>query len=407
MNEILNKYILLCEKMRKNDAEMIPLCAAQTHISNFCKQALLSNFEGKYSFVDETGKNSFVDGKYVEELNQLLNEECKLLFNSSYVNADTLTGINCFTVCAMSLLKKGDKVLVTTPEQGGHASIPFILDNLGIKYETMPYDFHKYQIDYDEINILIKRDNYKFLIFCQSDIINPPDLKLLELPESTGIIYDGTQTLGLIAGKALDNPLELSNVVLIGGTHKTLPAPACGIIMTNNIRYENMLKRQITPHFLRNTQPNHIASVLLSLIEQEQYGELYQSKTVQLANLLGKSLEEQGFHLAKIDIHTYTYTHQIFILLSYDETERFYYNAQKYNISLNEKHKKLFNNDGIRLGTQQIARYNWCEEEISKLAQLLHLTFLEPDQHSEILKLRQWLISRKIPHFEYEEITIE
>lgn len=407
MNEILKEYIKLSNELKENDEKMIPLCAAQTHISNFCKQPLLSNFEGKYSFVDNDLQNSFVDGKYVEELNRLLTEECHHLFNASYINADTLTGINCFTVCAMILLKKSAKVLVTTPEQGGHASIPVILQTLGIKYDTIPYNYSEYQIDYVQINKLLKKENYSFLIFCQSDIINPPDLYKIELPATTGIIYDGTQTLGLIAGKKICNPLNVENLVLIGGTHKTLPAPACGLIMTNNKEYIKLLKEKITPHFLRNTQPNHIASLLLSLIEQEEYGVLYQEKTVSTANLLGSKLENLGFHLAKLDSNLYSYTHQLFILMSRIEADRFYYNAQKYNISLNQKNKKLFNDNGIRLGTQQIARYNWSENEISKLAELLHLTFLGEHYHEEILELRRWLIAKKTPHFECEEIAIK
>ena len=56
----------------------------------------------------------------------------------------------------MSLLKNTDSVLITTPDQGGHASIPIILDKLGINYEAMPYDYDNYQIDYKELNNLCK-----------------------------------------------------------------------------------------------------------------------------------------------------------------------------------------------------------------------------------------------------------
>ena len=125
-----------------------------------------------------------------------------------------------------------------------------------------------------------------------------------------GIIYDGTQTLGLIASKILNNPLNTKNVVLIGGAHKTLPAPSCGLIMTNNVIFSEQLKKNITPNYLRNTQPNHIAALLLCLIEQESFGKQYQAKVVQLANLLGKELENHYFRLAKLQENIYTYTHK-------------------------------------------------------------------------------------------------
>ena len=89
------------------------------------------------------------------------------------------------------------------------------------------------------------------------------------------------------------------------------------------------------------------------------------------------------------------------------DTNQFYYNAQKYNITLNQKHKKLFKNDGIRIGTQQIARYNWNQKDITCLAYLLFYLQNVDIHHEKILILRDYLISRKIPHFTFENISIE
>lgn len=406
MNEILKEYNQLCKELKKFETEKIPLCAAETYVSDFCKTPLISDFEGKYSFIESNGNNSFIGGEFVHKLNILLSKECELLFHAKYSNADTITGINCFTVCAMSLLKRDDTVLVTTPEQGGHASIPIILDSLGIHYESIPYDYSAYQIDYEKLNLLCKSQNFSFLIFCQSDVINPPDLSRITLPKSMGIIYDGTQTLGLIASKIICNPLDCSNnLVLIGGAHKTLPAPACGLIMTNTPKYEKLLKANITPNYLRNTQPNHIAALLLSLLEQETYGTLYQKLTVDTANLLGKELTNSGFNIAKIQNDKYTKTHQLFILMNKVDTDNFYHTAEKYNVTLNKKHKRLFSNDGIRIGTQEIARYNWNPCTINMLAQLL-VSIQKRDDNS-IKRLRNELIMLKVPHFTFEDISIE
>lgn len=407
INIILEKYIKLNKELIENEKSKIPLCAAETYISDFCKQPLISEFEGKYSFTDKNGKHIFIGGEYVSRLNELLSEECKILFNANYTNADTLTGINCFSVCAMSLLSRNEWVLVTTPDQGGHASIPIILDSLGVNYDTIPFDYDKYQIDYLNLNKLCDTGKYKFIIFCQSDVINPPDINRINTRDDMGIIYDGTQTLGLIAGKVIANPLDFDKVILIGGTHKTLPVPSCGLIMTNNTSFSDKLKHNITPKYLRNTQPNHIAALLLGLIEQEKFGIAYQTKTVQLANSLGKALEDYNFRLAKIDANTYTYTHQLFVLMSADDAEKYYLNAQKFNISLNKKHKKLFNNDGIRLGLQQVSRYAWNNAEIEQLAKLLYLVQKADTEQKEILKLRNSLIEKKIPQFEYECISIK
>lgn len=142
MNILLEKYIDLYNEMKKNDKNCIPLCAAETYISEFVKQPLNSEFEGKYYF--------FKNNK-IEELKDLITLACNRLFHSKYANAESLSGINCFTVCVMSLLKSGQKVLLSTPEQGGHASMPVILDTLNIQYDSIPYNFDKYQIDYTSV----------------------------------------------------------------------------------------------------------------------------------------------------------------------------------------------------------------------------------------------------------------
>ncbi|MFI3326440.1 MAG: amino acid hydroxymethyltransferase [Clostridia bacterium] len=404
--QIYEDYLKILKDMKVTDAMSIPLCAAQTHISNFCKQPLTSDFEGKYSFIDETGENSFIGGECVESLNRLLAKQCKIIFDCDYVNADTLTGVNCFSVVAMALLKSGMRVLLTTPEQGGHPSIPIILEHLSITYDEIPYDFKNYQIDYKKTNKMIKLKKYDFIIFCQSDILQIPDISLIEF-NGTGVIYDATQTLGLISGKAVSNPLSYSNAILIGGTHKTLPAPACGIVMTNNKQYINLLKQQITPSLLRNTQPNHIAGLLLSLIEQEEFGSVYQTNVVVTANLLASKLEQLGLKVAKLDKKIYSQTHQIFILLDETSTNLYFNNAKLFNITLNKKNKKLFNNTGIRIGVQQIARYNWGEDELSELARLLFLLLNSDENKNEILEIRKKLISKKTPKFELSEIIIE
>lgn len=397
MNTLLNEYIKLYEEMKYNTQNCIPLCAAETYISQFVKQPLNSEFEGKYYF--------FENNK-ISELKSLVSIACNQLFRSKYANAESLSGINCFTVCVMSILTSGEKVLLSTPEQGGHASMPIILDSLNISYDSIPFDFEKYQIDYDNLNKMCSTGDYSFIIFCQSDLITVPDLSRIHTPTNMGIIYDATQTLGLICGGCIDNPLDYPNVILLGGTHKTLPAAACGLIMTNNDLYIEKLSSNVTPNYLRDIQPNHIASLLLSLIEQIEYGHTYQNLIVSTANRLGRELEKKGFNVAKINKNSYTMTHQIFLLMSKDEADLFYSHALSYNVSLNQKHKRLFHDDGIRLGTQQIARFAWEECDIVNLAQLLF--FIKNNRpQKDIMDLRKSLINKKMPHFTYNEIIIE
>lgn len=412
MSKIYKKYIELIRDFENFEETKIPLCAAETYTSSFSMQPLSTALEGKYSFPNNRiGGNSFIGGKYLIELNNMVSEICKELFKSNFTNAETITGINCITISIMTLFSSGNKLLVTTPNQGGHPSVISILNTLGIQYDEIPYSYTDFQIDYEKTNELLCRNRYQGIIFCQSDLLIPPDLSYLKIPENIIVLYDATQTLGMLDNIHLKNPLlysGINNVVLIGGTHKTLPAPSCGLVMTNNKNLEKKLSDNITPIYLRHTQPNHIAGLLLALIEHEQYRDAYISSILKITSYLGKSLETKGFKVAKIDQNCYSNTHQLFLLMNKFDADYLFSKAHEYNITLNVKHKNLFQNDGIRLGVQQIAQYNWEDSEINNLAELLSLIADKKQNHKgEILSLRKQLVEKKHPIFTYDNFPIK
>ncbi|MCL2599255.1 MAG: amino acid hydroxymethyltransferase, partial [Firmicutes bacterium] len=313
------------------DKTKIPLCAAETYVSAFVKQALPSIFGGKYAmnFQPDNHTDDFIGSQYIRQLFELVAAQCKSLFGSQYADARPLSGINCFTLVIMSLIsnKKSYKALITDSAQGGHTSIAQVLDSFNIPYDAIPYDFKNYQIDYSNLNKQLSSNHYDFLIFCQSDLLQVPDIIKIMVPKHTTILYDGTQTLGLIAGKVLANPLEQTdNIILFGGTQKTLAGSTAGLILTNNNQYRNKLETAIVPKYLRNVQPNKVAAILLTLIEQEIIGAQYQAKIVSLSNQLGKMLESKGMRVAKLPSKAYSQTHQVFWLTTKDEMNTIYKN---------------------------------------------------------------------------------
>ena len=99
-------------------------------------------------------------------------------------------------------------------------------------------------------------------------------------------------------------------------------------------------------------------------------------------------------------------THQIFIRCSKKEMDTIYDNAYKCGVTLNKKHKELFYGYGIRLGTQEIARYDWNDEALEIIAEIL---FMLSDQNINIDRTNK-LIARlpeKKVHYTFNEHEIE
>ena len=396
------------EEYKVFDRTKIPLCAAENYTSPFVKQGLISNYEGKYisGYIDRDKEKDFIGSDYLEKILLLSNDMAAELFHAKYNDFRSLTGMSTVALILMTLIDKGTKILITDPQAGGHGSLPKLCDNLGIQYAPIPYDYMRMQIDYDGLNQILEQDSrVSFLFFCQSDIIQPPELQKINLPPKVGIIYDATQTLGLIAGGALPNPLEAcQNIIMIGGTHKTFPSVTCGYVATNNDNYINRVKQNISPNFLRNVQVNNITSVCLSMLEMLKFGEAYAQKIIWTANALGDALSGDGLRVKCTEDGAFSHTHQLFIEVPKEQVDISYTHFRNYGITLNKRKTAYLT--GFRLGVQEIARYHF-DEHIANLAHLLCLVLNSPEKYHEIMNLKATLALCKSDQYVIDDLFME
>ena len=172
----------------------------------------------------------------------------------------------------------------------------------------------------------------------------------------------------------MENPLEWftkeQKFILMGATHKTLPGPTCGLIMTNNLELARQFDTLINPDYLRNSQLHHIFSLIFTLMELEIYGQQYCSTIINNANILADALLKYDFNILKVP-PKFTYTHQLFISMPKNEAENFYNKCLDYGVSINLRNKHLYKTCGLRVGTQEISRYGWQDTEMLFIAKIL------------------------------------
>ncbi|MFS7260242.1 hydoxy methyltransferase [Carnobacterium divergens] len=381
----------------KTKINTLPLCAAENLISPFVKIPLSSDYQERYimnGLHSYDPLNNFIGSTFLFDIYHLINLQCTKLFGSIYADARTLSGMNCVTSLLMSITENGDKIMVSDSQCGGHQSMKNVCERLGLIIFNMPFDFENYSIDYDETYQILKKENINYFLYAPSDIINPPNYSKLKLPENTVFLYDASQTLGLIAGNQLDNPLiTIDNSIVFGGTHKTLPGPANGLIMTCSKEWALKIDSNISPKYIRHTQMHQVVSLLYALFEMEIFGVEYSKKIINYAQELGLELRKREFDIPFIGNQA-TYTHQIFIKTSEKLMNTIYSNAFKYNITLNKKVKKLFDIHGIRLGTQEIARLKWDYSPIKEIANIIDS--LKDNQKDTLTLMDQLNIPREI-----------
>lgn len=367
------------EKLNKNfknfHKKSVPLCAAETVLSDFVKAPLSADFQERYimgSAYDFTMADNFVGADFLYPYYKMIDKLGKELFHAKYTDARTLTGMNAANMLISALLKPGDKIMTLGKQWGGHASMVPTFERLGAIVYDAPYNIDKYDFDYNKVNEIIKKENIKFFNIAPSDILFPHDFSKINDSNCT-ILFDYSQLLGIIAAGLLENPLDkLQNCILYGGTHKTMPGPAHGIIMTNNEKLYNKIDKEINPKYLRNVQTHQVISLLHTMIEMKYFGKAYQKNTIRIGNLLGKELNKYGFKVVCRN-GIYTQTHQLFLEMPKQDMEIMFHNAIQEGITLNTKKKPLFNGGyGIRLGLQEISRYNWDDDSIKNIAKILY-----------------------------------
>lgn len=376
----------------------LPLCAAENVISDFGKLPLSMGFQERYivgntySYLED---NNFIGSNHLLPFYEMISEKCEKIFGAKYTDARTLTGMNCLMVLLMSLSRAGERIMILGSASGGHASVKPICERLGLIVEEAPYLYGDFDLDYEQVNQKLKKEYISYILLAPSDLIKPLDVTKLNL-EETILLYDASQLLGLIGAKIIENPLDtIDNMVLFGGTHKTFPGPACGLIMTNNKEIHNKLETTINPIYIRHTQMHQKVSLLFTLVEFEIFGQAYEEHIVLLADRLGRELHSLGMDVASSN-GTFSKTHQVFLRTGKEKMERIFEHSIKYGITLNKKSKALFSGDGIRLGTQEIARYNWPVESMKNVAQIIELISREHVDESLLSSLLAGLPAKKI-----------
>lgn len=402
---ILDNFEKFYNNLSELETRQLPLCAAENIMSPFARLPLSSFLQEKYimgGVAKLYTKNNFLHSDNLFDIYKLLNEQCSKLYNSSYADARTLSGVNCVTTLLMSLFNIGDKILVCDEIYGGHTSMPLICRRLGLITIDMPYDFENNDFDYTGINKILNENNVKGILITLSDTIQQPSIDKINLNDEI-LIYDATQTLGLIAGKAIPNPINMispsKNFLMIGATHKTLPGPTCGLILTRNAELANKFDLEINPNYLRNVQLNVVTSLLFTLYETELCGSEYSMQTINLANSLGAALEKRDIKVIKTNDNKYSHTHQLWISLSNSERSNFMRNASIYNINVNARNAQLYQGAGIRIGTQYIARCDWKENDMPLVAEIIyHAINSNTRSDNKLSKLFSKLPLRKIAY---------
>ncbi|MBU4298775.1 serine hydroxymethyltransferase [Patescibacteria group bacterium] len=294
----------ILELEERRQREGIELIASENYVSPTVLEAMSTAFTNKYA-EGVPGKRYYGGNQFIDEIEQLAIDRAKKLFGAEHINVQPHSG-NPANMCVyFALLEPGDTVLGLSLDHGGHLSHGLPINFSGKWYKFIGYKTGKEDgfIDMNEVRKLARKTRPKMILAGFSAYSRNMDWKQFkEIADEVGAITmaDIAHIAGLIAGKQIENPVPIFDVVTTT-THKTLRGPRGAIIMCKE-KYAKSIDRAVFPGIQGGPHEHTIAAKAVAFKEAsaEEF-QSYTKKIIQNAQALAKALVERGFRIVSGD----------------------------------------------------------------------------------------------------------
>lgn len=372
------------ELTRKHSAwfkDSIPLIASENVMSPAAREVLNSDLNNRYA-EGLPGKRFYQGNIYFDQIETICEDLAREVFACRFADVRSTSGTVSNMAVLMALTKTRDKMTTVALSDGGHISHAKIgaTGMRGIRTFNYPFDEKNMNIDIQGAKRLIREVKPKVALFGQSVFLFPTPLdEMKDVFSEVGCStwYDAAHVLGLIAGRKFQDPLREGIDVISGSTHKTLPGPQHGMILSDLTKQglETSLRRGVFPGVTSNHHLHSVAALAVTLAETREFGEAYADQVIRNAKALGQGLFERGMdvlceHLGFTESHT--------IVVDVEQFQggaKVAKNLEAANIILN-KNLLPWDSDpirpcGIRIGSQELTRLGMKEKEMAEVAELV------------------------------------
>ncbi len=391
----VKKLIQAEEKRQREGLELIP---SENYVSREVLDALGSVFTNKYS-EGYPGKRYYGGQQYTDKLEQLAIDRAKALFGSDHANVQPHSGAPANIAVYQAWLEPGDKVMAMKLDHGGHLTHGHPITSSAKLYNFVRYgikDVETGEIDYDEMYAVAKKEKPRIILAGFSGYPRNLDYKkFADIAKEVDAVLmaDMAHIAGLIAGKALPNPLDFGFHIMTTTTHKTLRGPRGGLILTRGTvgnplktpektrdNLPTLIDREIFPGFQGGPHMHTIAAKAVAFHEAAQPAfQAYAQQVIVNAKALADELMKRGFKL----VTNGTSNHMIMIDIPKSIDGMNGRQAQEIldEVGLNANCNAIpndtlppFSPSGLRIGTPAITTRGLIEKDMSRIADWMERT---------------------------------
>lgn len=331
----------------------INLIASENRIAPHATQMLAGDLAGRY------GTNWYGGTRYAVELCSEVEQLAKKVFSAKYAFVTPLSGNMCDLAALFAFSMAGDIVAGIPWTHGGYP-----LNYAKFQRAFAPLPMKEYLIDE---TLLDGIPNVPLVLLASSTILFPHPVGVLAHHMSGTLVYDASHVLGLIAGGSFQRPLIEGAHVMVGSTHKSLPGPQGGLIVTNDKLKAERLAEFVTFDLEKgiglvdNPHLNRIACLGIVLEDTLEHGKDYAHQIVNNAQALGAALADLGVPV-KYEEDGYTQSHQLLLDISTDNALTLHHRLEK---------NYIFADRMARLGVAEVTSIGMKEIDMETIAHLI------------------------------------
>jgi glycine hydroxymethyltransferase len=316
--------------------------------------------------------------RYIREIEALTAQLVQEAYRTKYVELRAVSGHNSDLAVILGLTVPGTHLFEVASEPGGHGDGRKLCENPLINAKTafLPFDAKEYTVDLSKTIQMMRELRPSLIKLGTSSFLFPhPVSEIREEAEHLGnmyVAYDASHVFGLIAGGRFQDPLSEGAHVVMGSTHKTLPGPQGGLILTNDSVVAQKVSAVVYPILTSNHHLTRMPALSIALLEMLAFGKEYASQIIANAKTLGEEIHKRGIpvvaaHKGFTESHT--------ILLQTNGLGEHHVLADRLDdagIIVNASRLPLeLGGQGLRIGLQEITRRGAREGDMHAIAEFI------------------------------------
>ena len=396
--EVADAMQLELKRQKRN----IELIASENIVSPAVLAAMGSVLTNKYA-EGYPAKRYYGGCECVDVVENIAIERAKQLFGAEHVNVQPHSGSQANFAVYNAVLKPGDTVIGMSLDCGGHLTHGSPANLSGKLYNFVPYGVTEEGfIDYDELERLACEVKPKLIVAGASAYPRTIDFRRIgKIAKLAGSLFmvDMAHIAGLIAADCHDSPVPFADFVTTT-THKTLRGPRGGMILCKE-EFAKDIDKAIFPGSQGGPLMHVIAGKAVCFGEAlKPEFKAYQQQIVKNAKALAAALLEKGFNLVSggTDNHLMLVDLRPFSITGKELEKRLdtvYITVNK-NAIPNDP-EKFFITSGVRIGTAAVTSRGLVEEDMVKIAELIHLTATDYENSADYIRAEVNKICEKYP----------